>query len=74
VAQHVAITAGVRKLTLHSARHSSVTAMRAQGIADQTVAKWHGHDEVVMRKIYTHPPEDELRAASDQNVTRQAVK
>jgi hypothetical protein len=48
--------------------------MRAQGIADQTVAKWHGHDEVVMRKIYTHPPEDELRAASDQNVTRQAVK
>jgi hypothetical protein len=65
----------VRKLTLHAARHSSVTAMRAQGIPDQTVAKWHGHEEVVKRQTYTHPSMDEVRAAaSDQNVTRQSVK
>ena len=51
--------------------------MRAQGIPDQTVAKWHGHEheEVVKRQTYTHPSMDEVRAAaSDQNVTRQSVK
>jgi integrase len=47
--------AGVPAVTLHEARHSSVTAMRARGIPDQYVAAWHGHDETVMRRTYTHP-------------------
>jgi integrase len=67
--------AGVRPLTLHAARHTSVTAMRNRGVPDHDVARWHGHDEVVMRRTYSHADEDGLRAAGealhDQNVTAQ---
>ena len=55
--------AGVSPVTLHTARHSSVTAMRAAGVADDVVAKWHGHDETIMRRTYTHPDADALAAA-----------
>jgi hypothetical protein len=55
--------AGVSPVTLHTARHSSVTAMRAAGVADDVVAKWHGHDETIMRRTYTHPDTDALAAA-----------
>lgn len=55
--------AGVEAVTLHVARHSSVTAMRAAGVPDHVVAKWHGHDENVMRGTYTHPEGDALAAA-----------
>jgi integrase len=48
---------GLPGVTLHAARHSSVTAMREAGVADFIVAAWHGHDEVVMKRTYTtaHP-------------------
>jgi integrase len=48
-------TAGVPVLTLHSARHSSVTALRAAGVRDDVGAVWHGHDETIMRAVYSHP-------------------
>lgn len=70
-------TAGVRPLTLHAARHTSVTLMRAANVPDHVVAAWHGHDEVVMRRTYSHPDVAGLAAAGtalsgsrDQNVTR----
>jgi hypothetical protein len=44
------------------ARHSSETAMRAAGVPDDLVAAWHGHDENVMRRTYSHP--DAVRLAS----------
>ena len=47
--------AGVRPVTLHGARHTSVTAMRKAGVPDDVVAAWHGHDKVVMRRTYSHP-------------------
>jgi len=55
--------AGVQAVTLHGARHSSVTAMRKAGVPDDVVAAWHGHDEVVMRRTYSHPDHDGLAAA-----------
>ena len=55
--------AGVEPVTLHVARHSSVTAMRDAEVSDHLVAKWHGHDENVMRGIYTHSEGDALAAA-----------
>ena len=45
--------------------------MRSRGVPDQVTAAWHGHDETIMRKVYTHVTEEDLRAAHDQNVTRQ---
>ena len=41
-------------VTLHSARHTAVTLMRSRGAADHAVAQFVGHDEVVMRRTYTH--------------------
>lgn len=55
--------AGVRGVTLHAARHSSVTAMRDRGVPDHIVAAWHGHDEVTMRRAYSHAHVDALAAA-----------
>lgn len=57
--------AGVRVLTLHSARHSSVTLMRDRGVDDHIVAAWHGHDEVVMRQTYSHAQPETLKAAGE---------
>lgn len=59
------VAAGVRAVTLHAARHSSVTAMRDRGVADHIVAAWHGHDEVTMRRTYSHAHPDELAAAGE---------
>ncbi len=55
--------AGVRPCTLHAARHTSVTTMRRAGVPDHVIAQWHGHDEVVMRRTYTHVQQDELASA-----------
>lgn len=59
-----AITAtGVTAVSLHAARHSSVTTMRDAGIPDHIVAEWHGHDENIMRRTYSHAHEKQLRGA-----------
>lgn len=55
--------AGIGHYTLHEARHSSVTRMREREVPDMDVAAWHGHDEVTMRRTYSHPSEDGLRRA-----------
>jgi integrase len=54
--------AGVPAVTLYSARHS-VTALRAAGVSDDVVAAWHGHDETIMRAVYSHPGRDALASA-----------
>jgi integrase len=57
-------TRGVRDdHTLHAARHSTVTFMRNAGVPDHIVAAWHGHDEVVMRRTYSHVHSQEMRSA-----------
>jgi integrase len=48
------IDAGERKLTLHCARHSSVTAMLDAGVPLRIVAAWHGHDPAVAARTYDH--------------------
>ena len=42
-------------VTLHSARHSSVTALGAAGVRDDVVVAWQGHDETIMRAVFSHP-------------------
>ena len=54
--------AGVQAVSLHSARHSSVTAMRDAGVADH-IAQWHGHDETIMRRVYSNAHPDQIAAA-----------
>jgi integrase len=64
--KRLARQARVPVVRLHDARHTSVTIMRSLGIADHIVAKWHGHDETVMRNTYTKTYMDDLRAAAQQ--------
>lgn len=61
--QRLCKRAGVPAVTLHAARHTSVTLMRDLGIPDHLVAEWHGHDEVVMRRTYSHASESGLEDA-----------
>jgi integrase len=56
----------VPPIRLHDARHTSVTIMRSLGIPAHVVAAWHGHDEAVMARTYTHTNLDEMRAAAQQ--------
>lgn len=58
--------AGVPVIRLHDARHTSVTIMRSLGVASHVVAAWHGHDETVMSRTYTHTYLDEMRAAAQR--------
>lgn len=62
--KRLAKVAGVPPIRLHDARHTSVTMMRSLGVPDHVVARWHGHDEAVMRRTYTHAYDEELRAAA----------
>lgn len=57
--------AGIGDYTLHEARHSSVTLARQAGVPDMSVAQWHGHDETVMRRTYTHASDEALRGVGD---------
>ncbi len=43
---------------------STVTLMRNQGVPDHIVAKFHGHDETVMRWTYSHAHIEELKIAA----------
>jgi integrase len=56
--------AGVRALTLHEERHSSVSLLRAKGVPDQVIAAFHGHDEQTMRRTYSHLQPGDLRQAA----------
>jgi hypothetical protein len=67
-------------MTLQAARHTSVTLMRGARVPDHVVAAWHGHDEVVMRRTYSHADAAGLAAAGaalgtscDQSVTNSAT-
>lgn len=55
--------AKVKRVSLHAARHSSVTTMRDAGVPDHIVAEWHGHDENIMRRVYSHAHGKQLRGA-----------
>lgn len=62
----IARQADVPVIRLHDARHTSVTIMRSLGVAAHVVAAWHGHDEAVMARTYTHTYLDEMREAAQR--------
>lgn len=55
--------AGLRQITLHGLRHTSVSLMFDRGVAPHVVAAWHGHSPEVALRIYTHVKAAELHAA-----------
>lgn len=61
--QRLRVLAGLRHITLHELRHTSVSLMFDRGIAPHVVAAWHGHSPEVALRIYTHVKAAELHAA-----------
>ena len=53
--------AGVPRVTLHGARHGSVTRMRNAGVPGHLVAAFHGHTEAVMALTYSHVEVQKIR-------------
>ena len=64
--RRIARQASVPAIRLHDARHTSVTIMRSLGVPAHVVAAWHGHDEAVMARTYTHTYLDEMREAAQR--------
>jgi integrase len=56
--------AGVPVVNLHGARHSAITTLREAGVPDHIVAALAGHDEVVMRRTYSHAQDEGLANAA----------
>lgn len=56
--------AGVTRRSLKTARSTSVTVMRSQGVPDWVVSAWHGHTEEVMKSSYTAVSLEDLLAAA----------
>lgn len=57
--------AGLPAITLRNLRHSSVSRMRAAGVAADVVAAWHGHSERMTQAVYGRVSDDRLAAASE---------
>jgi integrase len=60
-----AARAGVDRITRHGMRHTAATHMLKNKIPLRTIAEVLGHKTLQMAMKYTHPDEDELRAAVD---------
>jgi integrase len=57
--------AGVRRITLHEARHTASSLMEKAGVPDSIRAAWCGHTVAVSRGTYTHALPADLAAARD---------
>ncbi|HKA69491.1 MAG TPA: site-specific integrase [Actinomycetes bacterium] len=58
--------AGVRRITLHGARHTCGTIMHLQGVPVAVISTWLGHaDTAFTMRTYVHSQPEALRSAAD---------
>ena len=54
--------AGLRRITLHESRHTTLTLMEHAGVPISIVSKWAGHyDSAFTQKTYVHASDDDLQ-------------
>jgi integrase len=54
--------AGLRRITLHDSRHTTLTLMEHAGVPISIVSKWAGHyDSAFTQKTYVHASNDDLQ-------------
>ena len=54
--------AGLRRITLHDSRHTTLTLMEHAGVPISIISKWAGHyDSAFTQKIYVHASDDDLQ-------------
>ncbi len=54
---------GLDRVSLHSARHGSVSRLLNRGMPPHQVMEWHGHSNLNQTMQYSHVGVDDLRAA-----------
>ena len=53
---------GLRRITLHDSRHTTLTLMEHAGVPISIVSKWAGHyDSAFTQKTYVHVSDDDLQ-------------
>jgi integrase len=56
------LVAGLRRITLHDSRHTTLTLMEHAGVPISIISKWAGHyDSAFTQKTYVHASEDDLQ-------------
>jgi len=51
--------AGLRRITLHDSRHTTLTLMEPAGVPISIISKWAGHyDSAFTQKTYVHASEE----------------
>jgi integrase len=54
--------AGLRRITLHDSRHTTLTLMEHAGVPISIVSKWAGHyDSAFTQKTYVHASDEDLQ-------------
>ena len=54
--------AGLRRITLHDSRHTTLTLMEHAGVPISIISKWAGHyDSAFTQRTYVHASDDDLR-------------
>jgi integrase len=54
--------AGLRRITLHDSRHTTLTLMEHAGVPISIISKWAGHyDSAFTQKTYVHANEEDLQ-------------
>lgn len=56
---------GIPRVTLHGARHGSVSRMLDSGVPVHVVASWHGHDPSMTLSVYAHSSREGKVAAGE---------
>ena len=57
--------AGLRRITLHDSRHTTLTLMEHAGVPIAIVSKWAGHyDSAFTQKTYVHATDQDLERGS----------
>jgi integrase len=53
--------AGLRRITLHDSRHTTLTLMEHAGVPISIISKWAGHyDSAFTQKTYVHASDEDL--------------
>ena len=54
--------AGLRRITLHDSRHTTLTLMEHAGVPISIISKWAGHcDSAFIQKTYVHASDEDLQ-------------
>jgi integrase len=58
--------AGLRRITLHDSRHTTLSLMEKAGVPISVISKWAGHfDSAFTQKTYVHATTDDMTASAE---------